>query len=220
MSNTLPSKYIKNFFKMMNEENIEYRLIKNIAGELPDNLKDGKDIDIIVSLSDREKFAKCMDKNNFTLITHPLGSSEGWSFGYNLPEVNKWKLKGIKQRFYIDVCFMLMCKSISPKFWVPLDKYIQQRAWQEKEWNDVLGCWQIDQKTLTAYLLIRCIFDKQNFSDAYISEIEARKHLLDDSDVQAMLKTAFYKFTDTLIDMVYKGEYEHIVSKYITFTDY
>ena len=46
MSN-IKSKYILDFFKTLNKENVQYMLIKNIGKELPHNLKDGKDIDII-----------------------------------------------------------------------------------------------------------------------------------------------------------------------------
>lgn len=43
MSN-IKSKYILDFFKTLNKENVQYMLIKNIGKELPHNLKDGKDI--------------------------------------------------------------------------------------------------------------------------------------------------------------------------------
>lgn len=101
-----------------------------------------------------------------------------------------------------------------------IDETINKRAWKEKQWNDELNCWQLDEKTLFVYLFARCVFDKKTFSPVYITEIEERKNLINDTEVYAMLKTLFYNFTDTLIDMVKKSEYEKIIHKYITFKNY
>lgn len=219
MSN-IKSKYILDFFKTLNKENVQYMLIKNIGKELPHNLKDGKDIDIIVKLEDREHFSKIMGANGYLFRLPPLGTNGGWKFGYQLPEYQFWQKSKIEQTLYIDACFKLMCKSLTPKFWVPLDETINKRAWKEKQWNEELKCWQLDEKTLFVYLFARCVFDKKTFSPVYITEIEERKNLINDTEVYAMLKTLFYNFADTLIDMVKKSEYEKIIHKYITFKNY
>lgn len=221
MSDTyIKKEYIDNFFNMLNKSGVNYMLIKNIADELPCNLKDRKDIDIVVKFEDREKFTECMGAHGFLYREHPLGISGGWSFGYQLPQYQFWQLGGIKQVFYIDACFKLMCKSLSPKMWVPLDESINTHAWQNKEWNETLKCWQMGEKTLFVYLFARCVFDKHTFSEKYIAEIEKRKHLLSDAEVVAMIRTIFYKFTDTLIEMVKQDNYDEIIQKYLTFKNY
>lgn len=212
--------HIENFFDMLNKERISYSLIKNIAGELPTNLKDGKDIDILVKLEDREKFARVMGGHGFLYRVPPLGREGGWNFGYNLPEYQFWQLGNIPQTFYIDACFKLMCKSLTPKTWVPMNEEIQQLAWTEREWNERLGCWQLGPKTLFVYLFAREVFDKREFKKEYISEIEKRKSLIDDSEVLALLRTVFYNFTDMLVDLVKKSDYESIVGQYIKFQNY
>lgn len=218
--NFIHKEYIDSFFNLLNENEIEYLLIKNIADELPYSLQNGKDIDILVRLENREKFTECMGAHGFLYREPPLGISGGWSFGYQLPQYQFWQLGGIKQVFYIDVCFKLMCKSLSPKMWVPLDESINTHAWQNKEWNETLKCWQMGEKTLFVYLFARCVFDKHTFSEKYIAEIEKRKHLLSDAEVVAMIRTIFYKFTDTLVQLVTEKRYDEIINKYITFVNY
>ena len=214
--------YILDFFGMLNKEDIKYALIKNIDGELPSRLKDGKDIDILVHIDDRERFARVMSEHNWMYRTPPLGREAGWNFGYNLPEYQFWQYQPqkIDQIFYVDACFKLMCKSLMPKVWIPLNEPMQKKAWQEQEWNEELKCWQLGPKTLFVYLFVREVFDKHEFKDEYIQEIEKRKKYLEDDEVYELLKTVFFGFTDELIKLVKNGEYKTIVRKYITYQNY
>lgn len=216
----IDEKHIRNFFSMLNDADVRYMLLKNIADELPYKLKNGKDIDIFVNNEDMSKFSKKMDEYGWLYRVHPLGREAGYSFAYKLPECQFWQLGGIEETFYVDVCYKLMCKSLTPKVWVPLNDLIQEQAWKLKEWNDELQCWQLGEKVLFSYLFARCVFDKRTFDELYIAEIEKRKHLLDDTEVHAMLETIFYRFTDTLISLVKKSDYGAIMHSYITFEDY
>ena len=223
MSDT--SKYIEapeilSFFKLLNDSNINYVLIKNVGGELPYNLKDGKDIDILVKLEDRPLFVKTMLKGGFLKRIPPLGREAGWKFGYQLPEYQFWQKRGIAQNFYIDCCFKLMCKSLTPNYWIPLDISINERIWKNKVWDDDLGCWRIDDKTLFPYLIARCVLDKKEFKSVYVKDINERLQYLDDDEVQAMLSTIFYRFTPMLTELLKAGRYDEIISKYISFKDY
>lgn len=216
----IDSKLVFDFFKLLNDYDVNYVMIKNIGNELPYHLKDGKDIDILVHLEDRKKFTDVMTKGVFLKRIPPLGSERGYRFGYQLPEYQFWQKGGIKQTFYIDACFMLMCKSLTPNYWVPLDSSINDRVWKKKVWNKELGCWQTDDKTLLVYMLARCVFDKHGFSNAYKEDIEKKKQLIHDDSVQEMLHTVFYRFTEKISSMVISGEYDAIFDAYMRFTDY
>lgn len=223
MSDT--SKYIEalevlSFFKLLNDSNINYVLIKNVGGELPYKLKDGKDVDILVKLEDRPLFMETMLKGGFLKRIPPLGREAGWKFGYQLPEYQFWQKRGIAQKFYIDCCFKLMCKSLTPNYWIPLDRSLNESIWKNKVWDETLGCWKIDDKTLFPYLIARCVLDKKEFKSVYIKDINELLHYLDDDEVQAMLSTIFYKFTPKLTKLLKAGKYDEIVSKYISFKDY
>ena len=83
---TIPAEVILDFFERLSATEILYVIIKNVDNELPDHLKDGKDIDILVHESCIKQFEEFMISNNFDRQTHPLGRENGWNFAYKLPE--------------------------------------------------------------------------------------------------------------------------------------
>ena len=216
MTEFVPEKYIRDFFSLLNKNDIHYLLIKNIGKELPQKLRKGKDIDILVHSDDRMKIAKLMCENGFLYRIHPFGSEHGWHFTYGLEKCQFWE----KKNFYIDICSRLCVKSLTPRTWVPLDEKINSRIWEKSSWNKDLGCACLDEKTLFVYLFARAVFDKREFSAKYIEEIEKRKELLGEPEVRDLLSCVFYKFTEELVQLVENGMYEKIVSKFLTFRDY
>ena len=220
MNKIIPEKEIRSFFALLNENKIQYLLIKNIGEELPKNLKDGKDIDILVHPDDRIKFAKLMSENGFLYRIHPFGVEQGWKFAYGLEKHQFWEKKYCDCLFYIDVSFRLCVKSLTPKTWVPLDEKLNSSIWENQAWNEELKCPCLDEKTLFIYLFARSVFDKRNFSEKYIAEIEKRKNLLDEAEIQDLLSCIFYNFTDSLIQLAKDGRYGEIVQKFLTFKGY
>jgi len=209
---------IKDFFSLMNDNDINYVLIKNIAKELPCSLKDGKDIDILVHPDSKARFEEAMIKGNFDKHTPPLGIENGWTFGYSMPSYQFWMKKDRPFTLYIDASFVLACKSLIPKTWVPLNKPINDSVWKEKVFDDKNKWWVMDDKNMLLYLLVRCIFDKKAFSDAYIDEIELRKHYM--GDIEDKLQITFIKYSPRLAEMVAAQKYGDIIQDYITFDKY
>lgn len=216
----LDSELIYKFFTLLNESDINYLLIKNVGEELPNRLKDGKDVDILVKLEDRKKFLDTMAQGGFIRRIPPFGKDAGWHFGYQLPEYQFWQKSGIEQTFYVDCCFKLMCKSLTPNFWVPLDACINDSAWANKVWDEKIQCWKMDDKTLLPYLFARCVFDKKIFSEVYKKDVSSLLYLIDDSSVQTMLRTIFYKFTPVLTQLAKEKKYDEIIPCYIAFKEY
>lgn len=216
----IPRELITEFFHDINQFEIHYVLIKNIGGELPESLKDGKDIDILVLEEDKDEFTRQMVKKGYHTHTPPLGLEHGWSFAYNLPEYQFWKKSGTDYNLYIDACFKLCCKSFMPKVWIPLDKKINEDIWKKRVWDEKNQWWTLDERTELIYLLVRCVFDKRGFSPLYIAEIEQRKELLKDEEVLEKMRLVFFKFTDTLIRMIEEQKYESIIERYIAFSEY
>jgi hypothetical protein len=216
----IPRQYVEDFFNMLNEHSVNYALIKNIGNELPEKLPEGKDIDILVHPESKQLFENIMLDNNYHTHTPPLGISNGWNFGYGLPEYQFWKKENIPCDFYIDASFALCCKSLVPKTWIPLDRKINENVWGNKVFDKQNNCWKIDDRNLLVYLLVRCIFDKQYFSEAYIQEIEKLEELLFDSYVQEALKLVFFKFTPKLIELLKDRKYASAINEYISFKEY
>lgn len=212
--------HILEFFEALNHSSIDYVLIKNVGNELPEHLEDGKDIDILVRTEHTEKFAKFMENHNFCIIDHPWGRKKGWNFGYQLPEHQFWKKRGIDETLYIDASFKLSCKSLMPKTWIPLDQCINQDIWRNRVFDDKNSWWIMDDRTIFIYLIVRSIFDKSNFKDVYIEDIEKMLYLLDEDEVINKLKRVFFKYTDRLIELLKEKRYTDIVDDYICYTEY
>lgn len=209
---------IKNFFENINRAGIKYVLIKNISNELPCKLIIGKDIDILVCSSDKDKFNFFM-KSQGRKVNHPYNRYNGWTNLYGLPEFEFWRLyRG--SDLLIDVTYKLCCKGLMPKTWIPLDNLIQENAWANRWWNEDLLCWQLDIDTSYVYYIVRCIFDKKEFLDRYIFEIEKISEKIDESKVDKMLNCVFNKFTPKLKEMLQEKKYEEINQAYLRFESY
>jgi len=217
---TIPSEVILQFFEKLSASGLLYVIIKNVSGELPYHLKDGKDIDILVHESCMGQFENFMAENNFERQTPPNGRDHGWNFAYQLPEYQFWKLKEDGFTFYIDASFKLSCKSLTPRTWIPLDKCINDDIWRKREYDPVHRLWMMDDETVLIYLLVRSVFDKREFRDGYIEGIEARKPLLQKTDVQQKLSKVFFNYTGVLTGRVMDGKYDGIIGDYLQFTDY
>ena len=135
-----------------------------------------------------------------------------------MPSYQFWKKKDTVFALYIDVNFTLCCQSFIPKTWIPLNESINESVWKEKVFDDENKWWIIDDKNMLLYLLVRCMFDKKTFSEAYISEIEKRKHHMDSIDEK--LRSTFYKYSSRLSALVAAGEYGSIIQDYIVFDEY
>lgn len=208
---------IGNLFQKLNENYIQYVLIKNIGEELPDKLKYGKDIDILLDFEHDDRYARCMKEMGFEDIVHPESEETGWQMLYG---VHNPKKKKIPNSLEVDVHYELAVQSIQKRQWCPLDKMINQRVWKCKQWDSNLNCWKLDEKTLLVYLIARCVFDKETFSEAYKDEINKRESMLDDSEVTAMLERVFFRYTPYLIREIKAQEYDTIVKKYLAFDKY
>lgn len=216
----IENKIINGLFELLNTNNIQYVVIKNILDELPNKLPNGKDIDIIVKKEQKEKFNEIMKKSGYHIQTHPLGRENGWLFLYGLEEYQFWKLENYNQDFLIDVSFKLSCKGLMPKTWIPLDHMIQKRVWENKVWDEVKQWWIMDLNTRFVYYLVRCIFDKKVFSEKYVQEIERVKNMISKDIVKDMLLLIFYGYTERLMDLVDRKCYHKIIKDYITFKEY
>ena len=58
-------------FNNLNAAELRYILIRNIKSELPNNLRIGKDIDLLVPYNERSKFINFLIEKGFKNIRHP-----------------------------------------------------------------------------------------------------------------------------------------------------
>lgn len=208
---------IISFFTLLND-NVRYILIKNIDGELPDKLKVGKDIDIIVHPDDYAKYRTLMLKHEYKLIIHPKGSYVGWKYLYGMSAACMYEHKD--NHLQVDAYDCLCTKSIMMNAWLPLDKKINDSIWKNKVWDAENKWWIMDDENMVIYLITRCVFEKGFFSEEYIHEIKKRKKQIYTESAKEKFYKIFFNFTPKLLELVEADEYEVIVSKYKSFMDY
>lgn len=205
-------------FKLMNDNNVDYVLIKNNSNYLPDELPAfEKDIDMIIKPDSFEIARHLLYKNGFVERAHPYGYDEGYTCLY-----------GMKQPLFIthkngiclDISGELCCKTIQGKMWIPLDRAIQKSIWKNKYFDSSLQCWRMDDKNLFVYLVVREVFDKGGFDPKYKTEIEKRIDLIQDNDVISKLNLVFFKFTEKLINLISQKQFDLILPSYISFDEY
>lgn len=210
-------KDIRDFFSLLND-NVIYILTKNIGNELPQKLAKGKDIDIIVHPDYYEKFKTLLKIWGYKQIIHPHGAELGWKYLYGMRKAYKYENKS--SHIQVDVYDCLCTKSAMMNAWLPLDKKINANIWMEKQWDSKNKWWILDDATMLVYLITRCVFEKNSFSELYKMEIEKRKQYLANKVVIEKLESVFFKFTSVLIKLIQDRKYDNIISRYYSFVDY
>ena len=206
---------IRAMFNLLNVNEINYVLTKNIDGDMPHKFKYGKDIDILVNPKDYKNIQAVMYRSGYNVTIHPC-PNEGFMYGAH-EDIN---MINPRNNLIVHAFAQLCVKSISMNIYVPLDKVIQKSIWENKVWDTANQWWIMDDENILIHLLSKSIFNKNIFTEAYIREIEKRKYLLMRPTARQKFEKIFFKFTDTLIEKVSKGRYGEILLSYLTFTNY
>jgi hypothetical protein len=192
-------------------------LIKNIGQELPNRLRTGKDIDILIKKEDYQKGIQLLTNTGFKEIQHPQSSAKGWKFAYGATECSMLENRN---QVITDIFCELCVKSLMGNIWIPLDRHINEHIWDKRQFDEENGWWIMDEETRFVYMISRRIFDKGCFNEVYIQDIKKCKDMLNRATVISMLEKIFFKFTPELIRLVTNDDYEQIISHYIRFCDY
>lgn len=208
-------KIIEEFFELLNSHNIKYVLIKNDRNLIPNFVKLGDDIDILVHPNDYNFFVDVMKNNGYNRLP---GESKKYFFVYKL----KADIYLQKKEAFFHAYDKLSCISFTNmgKSRIPLDNYIQNCIWETRKWDKQKKWWIMDDKIILLYLIVRSLLDKRMFREKYIEEIKLRNYLLDDSEFKKICSLVFFKFTNTLIELLKNEKYESIFKEYQHFCDY
>ena len=209
------AKDILDLFSILNSHNVNYVLTKNLGDDMPYKFKIGKDIDILVHPEYYVKIQYLMHIYGYKVTWHP-DNNEGFLYSAHADINMVHPQNGLILHAFAELCV----KSLSMNSYVPLDKIIQESIWANKVWDDVNHWWIMDDENILIHLLSKGLFNKHAFSDAYIREIEKRKRFLTNSTARKKLEKIFFKFTDTLIDKVNRGQYGDMFNSYVQFEHY
>jgi len=209
-------KLIINIFNNLNAARLRYIVIRNIDSELPDSLRIGKDIDLLVSYNERSKFINFLIEKGFRKIRHPH-CCDVFLYG-----VNKFDKFINKDNVLFDLNYQLACRSLNAGEWIPLDKKIQYSAWENKKLNksNKFMYYSLGMEDEFVALVTRSIFDKKEFQEGYIKRIDELINVIDVNDVIAKFQLVFFNFTSVLLSMLKKRQYVIILDRYISFSEY
>jgi len=207
-------KHIINLFELINKEQINYMLLRNINNEIPNKLPFKKDIDLIIKEEDAIRFNDLLIKNFWVKKRHPLGH---FPFLYGLIPFTFYYKEGI----YIDICHQLACRSLNNGEWFPLDMKIQEDLWKNKRTvSNKPWKYRLSLEDEFISLITRCVFDKKKFTYGYIERIEQLIPRIDTKVVLTKFEVIFFKFSKKLMNKIQEKEYHTIITNYIKFKDY
>lgn len=213
----IPSGDIMTALSVLNDATIDLRLLRNIDNELPERLASGKDIDILIRWQDRKIVELLLKQNGFQKIPHPLLKDQ---FLYGVHPFRFFKSR--RSYFFIDFQFELACRSLNQGEWIPLDRVIQETAWESVSYHRI-GEMDIPGLPLVCewiHLLTRCIFDKQRFDGGYTRRIERLTFQNSDVELYEVSRLVFFKFAEPLLNLIKAGKYDQIISQHLSFKDY
>ena len=121
--NFIQASELKKIFKLLNEAEVNYILMRNLGNEIPSNLIIGKDIDILINRSEKNKIIKFLNSNEYKIINHPLKNA---TFLYGVDKFEFLFNKNNKILFE-DLNFQISVKSLDFGQIIPLDQSIQNR---------------------------------------------------------------------------------------------
>ena len=209
-------KSIIDIFNKLNAAGLRYILIRNINNELPGSLRIGKDIDLLVPYNERSKFINFLVEKGFKNIRHPHCHN---IFLYG---ANKFEFFINKDNVLFDLNYQLVCRSLNASEWIPLDQKIQDSTWKNKKINEnsKFTYYSLSAEDEFVALVTRSVFDKKEFQKGYIKRINELINVVDVNDVIAKFQLIFFKFTSVLLSILKKHQYEMILERYISFSEY
>lgn len=169
---------------------------------------------IVVSESDKERFINLVKKKGAKQEAHPYSRRNGYIFLYLMSPFLLFQLDGI----YIEVFCQLPCASLTPKNWIPLDRMIQKRLWQEVDLKD--GIPWVEGISRYIYHLCWAVFLNNGFSPFERSYLSENKDLLKKAEMHDCLSVVFFKFTDSLIEDLMNEKFDQIIPHYYSFKEY
>ena len=118
------------------------------------------------------------------------------------------------------VCCQLACRSTLNGEWVPLDRKINISAIDRIVKSTSEDIYEPMPEDFLCYLLARCVYTNQEFTPYDISRIEACRKKCDETILAPKIDGVFFHFSDTMLQMIDHGEYDHIIDALWSYSDY
>lgn len=118
----------------------------------------------------------------------------------------------------LTVCCQLACRSTLNDGWVPLDRKINEEALARcRKENDVM---RLGKEEELCYLLAKCVYTDKCFEKEDIERIESCFSGTEKTNVLPKLEGIFFRFSERMLEMLEKKEYEDIIGALWRFAEY
>lgn len=125
-------------------------------------------------------------------------------------------LYGMKRFLYfmvngetLVVCCQLACRSTLNNGWVPLDKQINGLALVNVTQKGRL--YYLSAEDELCYLAAKCVYTEKEFDKNDIRRIEACMSMVDRERLMPKLEGVFFRFTEHLLQLLERKEYDDII---------
>ena len=195
--------------------NIENFQLLSIFRTLPHLIVETRDNVVTILVKCKPADVKSlMRKNKASQKLHPYCKYYGYKYIYQLQQFMMFK----KDKKYYEVIFQLPCLSLTHKTWLPLDKSIQDFAWNNPKILNNKSL--INDETYLIYRIANSIFHQYIFTESDIEYLNMNHHLLYIDSVSVMLSLVFFKYTEKLLFLLRNKQYNNIVADYFLFIAY
>ncbi len=189
---------------LLSSNSIEYRYIGGLENCLT----------FLIDPSFVNRVSQVFKKGGLVEYQHPISELNGYTFLYQMDPFQLYKT----EQCYIEIWFQIPCMSLTKKTWIPLDKQIQIKAFEEI--NKIDGINEICDEVRMILALSWAILKRREFSSYEIQYISANAFLFENNEFRKMLEKVFFNFTDTLIICIKSGSFERLIEEYYTNCNY
>ena len=151
---------------------------------------------------------------DFKKTKHVFGPSMGYEFLYQMRPFELYRTGD----FYAEFYFQLPCMSLTPKTWIPLDRKIQRRVWEQHRTE--AGIPVLDSVCACIYRLCWAVFYRGFFSEKDRAGLDACPDALEDPALPELLKAVFFQFAPRMLELLRARDYDAIIPEYYAFDQY
>lgn len=192
------------FLQGIKDSDVEYRIL-----EIRNHV-----LTLLVRPECYKMFRKHAKKAGLKKLEHPFGKRHGYRFLYQMHEFEIYEEKG----YYYEVMCQLPCKSLTPKMWMPLDKCVQKALWTDKRERE--GYSYVADEEMWIYRMTSCIFTQMDITPDDRTFFEESRSVLNSESLRQKLLLIVFGFADTLLELAKERDYDHIIEKYYSYSDY
>ena len=206
----------RRFLDRLNSENICYAILNNREKIASDISIDGIGLRLIIKQNQKKEIETLLHSLEYK--QYNIYASE--IFLYDLVTPTYWRLETEQFSVCIEVFCQLSCKSLTDNMRIPMDRKIQEHLWISKLWDKENKWWTVSVDIQFIYYITYSIFDIKRFSEYCICELEKMIPYIDSVLVKELFAKIFFGYTDRLLLLIERKQYNRIREDYISFSEY